>query len=400
MRHPLNCYQRPGERLLTLKPLEFPEFPFSSPLSKAIIQLERVRADLGEGTTPPQVFSQLRSLFQLLSSIMSARIEGNRTSIVDAVSGVERADRDHALTQRDDVQEIVQLQHATEFVDSVVERGTQLTHGFVRELHRIAVEGLEREGDRTPGAYRISDVTISGSKHRPPSPGDVHGDMTALLEFINAEVDQNYELLKIALSHHRFVWIHPFGNGNGRVGRLLTYAAMRRQGFSDNGGYRALNPTAVFGENRDLYYERLEDADTLEADSLMRWSTYVLEGLLADLTRLSKLGNRDFVTEELLIPAIDRGRQTARFTTAETRALVIVARKTEVKAVDLQPAFPGSSATRSQEIRKLLERGVIEPIGDGKRTYRLRLAPSELTPLVARELDRGGFLPRILRDAD
>jgi Fic family protein len=224
--------------------------------------------------------------------------------------------------------------------------------------------------------------------------------MTALLEFINAEVDQNYELLKIALSHHRFVWIHPFGNGNGRVGRLLTYAAMRRQGFSDNGGYRALNPTAVFGENRDLYYERLEDADTLEADSLIRWSTYVLEGLLADLTRLSKLGNRDFVTEELLIPAIDRGRQTARFTTAETRALVIVARKTEVKAVDLQPAFPGSSASRSQEIRKLLERGVIEPIGDGKRTYRLRLAPSELTPLVARELDRGGFLPRILRDAD
>lgn len=383
-----------------MKPIEFPEFPFSSPLSKAIIQLERVRADSGDGTTPPQLFAQLRSLFQLLSSIMSARIEGNRTSIVDAVSGVQSAEQHYAVKQGDDVQEIVQLQQATEFVDSVVERGTLLSHGFVRELHRIAVEGLQREGDRTPGAYRLSDVTISGSAHRPPAPGDVHGDMTALLDFINSEVDQNYELLKIALAHHRFVWIHPFGNGNGRVGRLLTYAAMRRHGFSDNGGYRALNPTAVFGENRDLYYERLEDADSLEADSLIRWSTYVLEGLLADLTRLSKLGNRVFVTDVLLIPAIKRGLDAARFTSAEANALTIIARKTEVKAVDLQPAFPGSAASRSQDIRKLLERGVIEPIGVGKRTYRLRLAPSELTPLIVRELDHWGFLPQILRDSD
>lgn len=378
----------------------FPEFPFNSPLSKAIIQLERVRADLGDGTTPPEVFTQLRSLFQLLSSIMSARIEGNRTSIVDAVTGVQRADRHDVVKQRDDVQEIVQLQTATEFVDSAVERGTLLSHGFVRELHRIAVEGLEREGDRTPGAYRLSDVTISGSAHRPPAPGDVHSDMTALLDFINAEVDQNYELLKIALAHHRFVWIHPFGNGNGRVGRLLTYAAMRRQGFSDRGGYRALNPTAVFGENRDLYYERLEDADSLEADSLIRWSTYVLEGLLADLQRLSKLGNRGYVVDALLVPAINRGLQTARFTAEEAHALTIIARRTAVKAIDLQPAFSGSPATRSQDIRKLLDRGVIEPIGDGKRTYRLRLAPSELTPLIVRELDRGGFLPRILRDSE
>lgn len=383
-----------------MKPIEFPEFPFSSPLSKAIIQLERVRADLGDGTTPAEVFTQLRSLFQLLSSIMSARIEGNRTSIVDAVSGVQRAVRYDDVKQGDDVQEIVQLQDATAFVDSVVERGTPLSHGFVRELHRIAVAGLEREGDRTPGAYRVSDVAISGSAHRPPAPGDVHSDMTTLLDFINAEVDQNYELLKIALAHHRFVWIHPFGNGNGRVGRLLTYAAMRRQGFSDTGGYRALNPTAVFGEDRDLYYERLEDADSLEPESLIRWSTYVLEGLLADLTRLSKLGNKGYVTDALLVPAINRGLQTARFTTGEAHALTIIAHKTVVKAIDLQPAFSGSPASRSQDIRKLLDRGVIEPIGDGKRTYRLHLAPSELTPLLVRELDRWGFLPRILRDSE
>lgn len=383
-----------------MQPSEYPEFPYSSPLAKAIIQLERVRGDLGDGTTHPVVFGQWRSLFQLLSTIMSARIEGNRTSIVDAVAGVAASDKVVDRRLNDEVQEIVQLHEATAFVDRTVERGTTLSHGFVRELHRIADSGLEREGGKTPGAYRLSDVTISGSRHRPPAPGDVHSDMTLLLDFINADVEQNYDLLKIALAHHRFVWIHPFGNGNGRVGRLLAYAAMRRQGFADAAGYRGLNPTAVFGENRELYYERLEDADSLDPDALVRWSTYVLEGLLADLGKLSMLGKQEFVTEKLLLPAIARGLRSARFTVAEAEALAIIARITEAKAADLKTAFPGSAATRSQGIRKLLDRGVIEPIGEGKRSYRLRLAPSDLTGLLVQQLDDLDFLPRILRDSE
>lgn len=396
--HSLNCYEYPGENPDAMKPIEFPDFLFSSPLAKAIIELERTRSDMGDGTTHPAIFSQLKDLFQLMSNIMSARIEGNRTSIIDAVAGVERADRYGDVRQNDGVKEIVQLQQATAFVDATVSPGTMLTHGLVREIHRISVAGLEREGDRTPGAYRLSDVTISGSAHRPPAAGDVHSDMTSLLDFINADVEQNFELLKIALAHHRFVWIHPFGNGNGRVGRLLTYAAMRRHGFSDAAGYRGLNPTAVFGQNRSLYYERLEDADSLEPAALVRWSTYVLEGLLADMRKLSMLGAQGFVTEELLLPALRRGLQTARFTVNEASALFIVAKKGEAKAADLESAFPGSAATRSQNIRKLLDRGVIEPIGDGRRTYRLRLVPSELTPLLTWRLDQMGFLPQILRD--
>ncbi|MET3919558.1 Fic family protein [Arthrobacter sp. UYEF20] len=386
------------ERMQAMRPIAYPEFPFSSPLAKAIIQLERLRGDLGDGTTRPVVFGQLKSLFQLLSTIMSARIEGNRTSIVDAVAGVAASDKAVDGRANDEVQEIVQLHEATAFVDRTVERGTTLSHGFVRELHRISVSGLEREGDKTPGAYRVGDVTISGSRHRPPSPGDVHSDMTLLLDFINEDVEQNYDLLKIALAHHRFVWIHPFGNGNGRVGRLLTYAAMRRQGFADVAGYRGLNPTAVFGENRELYYDRLEDADSLEPDALIRWSTYVLEGLLADLGKLSMLGKQEFVTNKLLLPAIDRGLRSARFTVPEAAALGIIARITEAKAADLRTAFPGSAATRSQGIRKLLDRGVIEPIGEGKRSYRLRLAPSDLTGLLVQQLNELDFLPRILRD--
>ena len=254
-----------------MQSVEFPEFSFSSPLAGTIIDLERLRSDLGGGTTHPAVFSQLKSLFQLMASIMSARIEGNRTSIVDAVEGAAARRGGGQSSGTEGVNEILNLQDAAAFIDRVVGPGSPITHSLVKELHKIAVQGLAREGDRTPGSYRTTGVTISGSAHAPPSPVSVQGDMSELLDFVNKPVEQSFDLLKVAISHHRFVWIHPFGNGNGRVCRLFTYAVMVSQGFTDSTKYRAVNPTTVFGADRSLYYRTLEDADSLKSDAIIRW---------------------------------------------------------------------------------------------------------------------------------
>lgn len=381
-----------------MRPIEFPEFTFSSPLAKVIVDLERLRGDLGSGTTHPTVFIQLKALFQLMTSIVSARIEGNRTSIVDAVQGVAVQGRRHGSSDSEGVTEIVQLQEAASFIDRVVEPGTPLTHGLVRELHKIAVAGLDREGDKTPGVYRTSGVTIGGSQHVPPSPIAIQADMSELLDFVNGPVEQSYDLLKTAIAHHRFVWIHPFGNGNGRVCRLFTYAMLVSLGFTAATGYRALNPTAVFGADRSSYYQHLEDADSLEPDAVVRWCTYLLEGMRNDLERLKRLSDNDFVVDSLLRPAIRRAMDSGHLSVREAKALVIVAEKTEVKAADLEPAFPGSSAVRSQQIRRLLDRHMISPVAEGKRTYQLVMAPGDLTPFVIRQLDELGFLPTILRE--
>ncbi|MDD0859405.1 Fic family protein [Arthrobacter alpinus] len=181
-----------------------------------------------------------------------------------------------------------------------------MTHSLVRELHKIAVQGLTREGDRTPGAYRTTDVTIGGSTHTPPSPIAVQGDMSEL-DFVNQPVEQSFDLLKVAISHHRFVWIHPFGNGNGRVCRLFTYAIMVSQGFTNTTEYRALNPTSVFGSDRYMYYRMLEIADSLEPDAIIQWSSYLLDGMLEDLQKMSQLSDETFVVDALLKPAIKRG---------------------------------------------------------------------------------------------
>ena len=56
--------------------------------------------------------------------------------------------------------------------------------------------------------------------------------MQELVAFINENHPPKYDLIKVALAHHRFGWIHPFGNGNGRVVRLLTYALLIKYGFT------------------------------------------------------------------------------------------------------------------------------------------------------------------------
>ncbi|NVN00727.1 Fic family protein [Arthrobacter sp. SDTb3-6] len=380
-----------------MQKIEFPEFSFSSPLAGSIIVLERLRGDLSTGTTHPAVFMQLKSLFQLMSSIMSARIEGNRTSIVDAIEGAV-ASAGNDVTLAEGVQEIINLQEAAAFVDTVVQPGTPITHALVRELHKIAVDGLKREGDKTPGSYRTDEVTIGGSDHVPPLAVSVQGDMSELLDFVNSPVEQSFDLLKVAIAHHRFVWIHPFGNGNGRVCRLFTYATLVSQGLSDSGMYRAVNPTAVFGSDRARYYSMLEQADTLEPNDIVQWCAYLLNGILEDMQKLNKLSDSTFVLDSLLRPSIKRGVDAGALSRQDAAVLDVVGRLTEVKASDLEAALPGSVSSRSQQIRKLVDRKLIQPIAEGKRSYQLVMAPGPLTPFIIRQLDELGFLPNILKD--
>lgn len=391
-------------------PINVPDFSFNSPLAKVVIELERLRGDLGTSTTPQSVFIQLKQLFQLMTSIMSARIEGNRTSIVEVVEGAAEGakNRDKLALGHDQysanakisdgVKEIILLENAASFIDEHVRPGTPITHALVRELHKIAVRGLIREGDRTPGAYRQSDVVIQGSNHVPPAFMSVQADMQELLDFINHEDDRSLDLLKVAIAHHRFVWIHPFGNGNGRTCRLLTYAIMVSQGFTATTGYRAIDPTAVFGADRSAYYQNLEAADSLEPATTIAWCTYLLTGMLADLKKLERLGDHDFVINELLRPSLSRAVAAGAIDTREQATLNVVANKTYIKASDLSGVFTGTPVARSQFIRRLIERRLIEPISEGKRTYRLVMSPGALTPFIFRQLDELGFLPQILRD--
>lgn len=377
-----------------MKPIGLPSFSFDSPLAEHVVRLERARSALKvtQGNLDEPILYELRTLFQYLTSMMSARIEGNRTTVVDALNKKAQGEEGN-----DGLQEILNLEKASLFIDEVVDQEFHFTEVFVRELHRLSVQGLVREGDSAPGSYRTTPVRISQSRHIPPGPESISADMRQLLEFINQDLPSQYHLLQTAISHHRFVWIHPFTNGNGRVSRLLTYAMLVKQNFTSAGGYRALNPTVVFGADRSAYYAHLEQADSLENEDLIAWCSYVIQGLEKDLEHIMTLSNHDSVVKTVYYPALKRAYEASLLTHAEVDILMRTAQYGWIKAGDLADLIPGSASTRSQRLAKLIGRGLLAK-EEGKRHYSIKIMGNVVTLFVVRQLDALGMLPSILRD--
>lgn len=376
--------------------IELPEIQFDSELVRVSFELERLRGQIGQGTTPVSIFVELHALFQLLTSIASARIEGNRTTINDAVRGLQSS-RPHGDGSPDQFREISNIQEAMAFLDELDET-IPLTLVLIRSLHESTVRGLEREGDPNPGEYRRVNIGITHSDHTPPSHVLLMPEMDDFLDFSNREVPAHQQLVHAAIAHHRFLWLHPFQNGNGRVSRLISYFMLRRHGFVSPVGLRTVNPTAVFGSDRLGYYDALAGADDLSDAGVREWCTFFVSGMKVDLQRLERLQHFDFVTDELIGPSLDRMKSVGDLTQPEASVMKRAVALGEIKAGDVADVLPGSPSQRSVSLRRLIDRRLLIPTREGSRYYRPSFGPNDLTVHIVRRLDSIGMLPSILKD--
>ena len=371
---------------------------FDSPLVDVLTELEHLRRLQLQCTTPAAIFFQLKHIFHMLESLGSARIEGNHTTLADYVEsklyGAQKAPSDQ-------LREMENIESAMAYVEESIQPGNQLTEHFIRELHAITVGHLVREGDATPGTYRKQQVRIAQSAHLPPQFIQVPQYMQELAGFINENHPPKYDLIKVALAHHRFGWIHPFGNGNGRVVRLLTYALLIKYGFNVKAGGRVLNPTAVFCNDRDRYYAMLAEADSGAQAGLESWCVYVLQGILDELRKVDRLTDFAYLSDKVLSSAIAYARERELITAIEARVLHIGAKTGVAKAADLASAMPGmSAAQRTYQIRKLVERKMLLPINEGARQYTLGFSNNYLMRGIVRALSAEGFIPPTLNRAE
>lgn len=363
---------------------------FDSPLVDVVTELEHLRRLQLHGSTPGPVFFQLKDIFHMLESLGSARIEGNHTTLADYVeSRLEGADQ----PPTDQLLEMANIETAMTFIETHFQPGEPLTEHFIRELHALTVQNLEREGDATPGAYRQKQVAIAQAEHLPPDAVLVPQYMQELVVFVNADNAPKYDLMKVALAHHRFGWIHPFGNGNGRVVRLLTYALLIKYGFNVKTGGRVLNPTAVFCNDRDRYYAQLSEADTGTQEGLEAWCSYVLLGILTELRKVDRLTDFTYLREQILLPALAYTRERELITRQEEQILQAAVNAGIAKAADLAVAMPNMNATqRTYQIRKLVERKMLQPIAEGSRQYSIGFSNNYLIRGVIRALSAQGFI--------
>jgi Fic family protein len=217
--------------------------------------------------------------------------------------------------------------------------------------------------------------------------------MHELADFINRADPPKYDLLKMAIAHHRFCWIHPFSNGNGRTVRLLSYAMLIKYGFNVKAGGRVLNPTAVFCNDRSIYYDKLSAADAGTDEGIEAWCLYVLGGIRDELGKVDRITQYPYLQGKILRPALAYGKSREQFTSQEEAVLSMAIRKGEFRASDVDDALPSlSKRQRTYLIAKLNGQKMIRPTLEGNRTYTISFTNSYLLRSVIHALESEGFI--------
>lgn len=386
MKKSMNNY--PYKNLSLLQP------NFDTSLTSLIIDLNILREKRLTGSTPGPIFSQLKHLFHMLESLGSARIEGNHTTLLELIeSKIEKK-----KPKDEGIKEIQNVEDALGYIDRTIDHNPKfiVDEAFIKELHRKVVDGLspQGEGDDSPWEYRVGSIVISGADHKPPESPELKYYMDELIDFINQEDEPKYDLLKIALAHHRFVWIHPFGNGNGRTVRLLTYAQLVKSGFRVDVGGRIINPTAVFCSDRNKYYEGLSKADPGTYEGLVAWCEYVLKGLKEEIEKIDRLTDYSYLSKEILLPSIEYSLERKLVTPLEGDVLKLAIRNQRFEALDIKYLFPNKiPAHVSRFIGGMKKKKMISAESRNGRKYLINFDDNYLIRGVIEMLGKNGFLP-------
>ncbi len=203
----------------------------------------------------------------------SSRIEGTQTNIEEALQKIENI----IPEKRKDWEEV---QNYIQAMNEAIESLTQLplSGRLLKETHRILLQGV-RGAKKLPGEFRSSQNWIGGASLKsavfiPPQHNDIPDLMADLERFLNDQSRPTPDLIKIGIAHYQFETIHPFLDGNGRIGRLLITLYLVSTGLLVR---PSLYLSAFFEEHRQLYYDNLSRART--HNDLTQWLKFFLEGI-------------------------------------------------------------------------------------------------------------------------
>ncbi len=264
-----------GHRAFVPSPLP-PEFSWTPALVNALSEADRAVGYLGGlGKILPSPYVLIRPL-QRQEAVLSSRIEGTQASLSDlyAYEGARALSKDLP----DDVKEVHNYVKALEYGLQQVQTDTSISLRLVRELHAILMKDVRGTWQK-PGKFRSTQNWIGPAGCRleeatfvPPPPEHLRASLDNWEAFVNTS--SLPPLVRLALAHYQFEVIHPFLDGNGRVGRLLMALLLAMWDILPQ---PLLYLSAYFEQRRQTYYALLLQVS--QSSAWEPWLLFFLRGI-------------------------------------------------------------------------------------------------------------------------
>ncbi len=254
---------------------------------KLNILLEKATLALGELNAFTKFIPNVDIFIQMhinTEANKSSKIEGIKTDLDEVVMPNDFVDPE----KRDDRQEVRNYIKAIEYSVKNLEK-IPLSTRLIRETHKILLDNARGE-HKQPGEFRISQNWIGGNNINnasfiPPHFNEIATLMSDLEKFVHDEKVNVPHLIKIAIIHYQFETIHPFLDGNGRIGRLLITLYLVSNGLIDK---PSLYLSDFFERNKLEYYDRL--TNVRYKNEIGQWLKFFLNGVI----ETSKKGVKTF----------------------------------------------------------------------------------------------------------
>lgn len=250
------------------------EWTWTTPVLNRL--LEKAAVKLGELNSFAKLVPDIDLFIQLhvtKEAVVSSRIEGTRTNIDEAFFPFEEI----LPERRDDWREVNNYIRALNEAITELQK-LPLSFRLLKRTHKILLKSARGEY-KQPGEFRTSQNWIGGNSladavYIPPRHELLSELMSDLEKFLHNDEIQAPSLIRIAIAHYQFESIHPFLDGNGRIGRLMIPLYLVNEGLLDK---PLLYLSAYFEKDKGLYYDNLSNVRT--KNDLLQWLKYFLVGI-------------------------------------------------------------------------------------------------------------------------
>ena len=297
------------------------------------------------------------SMYVRKEALMSSQIEGTQATLEDILDPMLDTNTNSNIA------DVVNYIKATEFAITRLQT-LPLCNRLIKETHAVLMKGV-RGQEKNPGEFRYSQNWIGGqgstlknARYIPPSPDDMQNAMSDLEKYINTDDDLD-ALIQAALIHYQFETIHPFLDGNGRVGRLLITLFLMDKGILTT---PALYISYFLKKNRVEYYDRMTEVRT--KGNYEQWIIFFLQAIM------ESAGDATSTIDELItlhdtntsvISKLGRASKNTMlvFDYLESNPIIDIGKTAEALSITFN--------TASSAVRRLVDAGILVQTGGGGR---------------------------------